>query len=158
MSSAVRVRAATEVDLPELLRLDRLAFGEHAYSPSTARQLLDLFAGLVLLAQPAPSAAEDGACGFAYGALAAGAPAGWILALGVEPERQRCGVGSALTAAMLERLEARGAERVRLTVSPEALAARAFYERHQFRAVEHFADYLGPGRHRLVLERASFTR
>ena len=45
------IRAAGMSDIPELVALDREAFGEHAYSAGTTRQLLELFEGLVLLAE-----------------------------------------------------------------------------------------------------------
>ena len=148
------VRSATSTDIPELARLDAHTFGSSAYSLSTVRQLLDVFGGLVVLSQDADGVPR----GYAFGALAAGAETSWILALGVERSHRRQGFGRATADALLGRVGALGAERVRLTCAPEARASRAFWTSLGFVEVEHVADYLGPGRDRLVLERGFRSR
>jgi ribosomal-protein-alanine N-acetyltransferase len=145
----VFVRAATVADLPELARLDRLTFGANAYAPGVSRQLLQVFPGLTLLGQDGGGVAHA----FCYGALAAGSPTGWILALGVEPLHRRAGYGSVIVEELLQRLTDLEAGRVRLTCAPDARETLAFYAELRFSAVERVEDYLGPGRHRLILER-----
>lgn len=141
------IRAAGMRDIPELVRLDREAFGEHAYSPGTTRQLLEVFDGTVLVA-------EDGgvACGYFFGGLAAGSKIGWMLALGVQADHRGRGVARALTEQMLARLVALGAERVRATTRPDNQVIRRLYGELGFTVVDQIEDYLGPGRDRLVLE------
>src|ERR1700733_4046552 len=144
---ATLIRAAGMRDIPELVRLDQEAFAEHAYSPGTTRQLLELFEGTVLLA-------EDGgvACGYFFGGVAAGSTTGWMLALGGRAEHRRMGLARALPEEMLARLVARGAERVRATTRPDHHAIRHLYADLGFEVVDQIEHYLGPGRDRLVLE------
>ncbi len=143
------VRAATSVDVSKLAGLDRQTFGVHAYSPSTIRQLVEVFAGLVLLAEDRESIPRA----YAFGALASAAETGWILALGVERECRRHGFGRATVEELVQRIAVLGALRVRLTCAPSAHDALAFYANLGFAVVERVDDYLGPGRDRLVLER-----
>jgi [ribosomal protein S18]-alanine N-acetyltransferase len=145
----VFVRAATVADLPDLARLDRLTFGANAYAPGVSRQLLQVFPTLTLLGLDGSSVAHA----FCYGALAAGASTGWILALGVEPLHRRAGYGRLIVEELLRRLGDLGAGAVRLTCAPDARDTLAFYADLRFSAVERANDYLGPGRHRLILER-----
>jgi [ribosomal protein S18]-alanine N-acetyltransferase len=143
------VRSATSADVSELAELDRETFGVHAYSPSTIRQLIEVFDGLVLLAEDRESVPRA----YAFGALAAAAETGWILALSVQPKHRRLGFGRATVEELTRRLAALGALRVRLTCAPSARGALGFYADLGFIVIERIDDYLGPGRDRLVLER-----
>jgi [ribosomal protein S18]-alanine N-acetyltransferase len=144
----LRVRPAEASDIDELARLDRLAFGDHAYSLSVTRQFLELFPTMTLLAVDGGGTARA----FCFGGLGAGAETGWILALGVDPAHRRGGYGSAVTREQLRRMREAGARTVRLSCAPDAAGALAFYVRLGFTAVERIDDFLGPGRHRLILE------
>jgi ribosomal protein S18 acetylase RimI-like enzyme len=59
-------------------------------------------------------------------------PPGEVASLYVLPERRRGGIGSALLAAGLDELRARGAEAATLWVFKDNLAGRAFYARFGF--------------------------
>lgn len=148
------VRSATSIDIPELARLDVHTFGVNAYPPSTIRQLLDVFDGLVLLAEDSGGIPRA----YVFGALAAGAQTSWILAFGVERSHQRRGFGRATVDELLNRCAALGAEHARLTCAPDAAASLAFWASLGFVTVEHISDYLGPGRDRCVLERRLTSR
>ncbi len=144
------VRAATNLDAFELARLDRQTFGPNSYSQSTIRQLIDVFKGLVLLAEDR----DRVLCAYGFGALAVAQDTGWILALGVKQGRRRSGFGRAIVEELAQRLTTLGALRVRLTCAPGAGGALAFHEELGFEVIERVDDYLGPGRDRLVLERS----
>jgi ribosomal-protein-alanine N-acetyltransferase len=143
------VRTATPADVARLADLDRQAFGEHAYSAGTIRQLLTVFPRLVLIAETD----SENPLGHAVGALGAGSETAWILALAVLPRDRRRGVGGALVLELLARARTLGARWARLTCAPGAVAPLSFYAEFGFLVVSEEADYLGAGRHRLVLER-----
>jgi ribosomal protein S18 acetylase RimI-like enzyme len=73
--------------------------------------------------------------GFAFaGRTRDGGDEGELYAIYVEPSAQGAGVGTALLAAAVEALVARGFERAHLWVFEANGLARAFYERHGWRA------------------------
>ncbi len=138
-------RSAVQADLPALVALERLCFGEEAYTSLQLRQWLDLGGPLVRVAD-----GSGGLDGYAIGALAHDG-SGWLLALGVRPEARGRGLGRALTSAVLDALHARGVHEVQLTVTPGNTAARALYAALGFVGDEVHRDYYGPGQHRLVM-------
>lgn len=146
---AFSVRTATPADVAGLADLDRQAFGEHAYSAGTIRQLLTVFPRLVLIAETD----SESPLAHAVGALGAGSETAWLLALAVLPRHRRRGVGGALVLEFLERARTLGARCARLTCAPGALTLMSFYAEFGFLVVGEEADYLGAGRHRLVLGR-----
>ncbi|MGA8746520.1 MAG: GNAT family N-acetyltransferase [Solirubrobacterales bacterium] len=148
------VRAATVDDVARLAALDRQTFGANAYSPSTIRQLVDVFPGLVVLSEDREGVPRA----YAFGALAATAETGWILALGVQPGHQGHGFGRATVEELVRRIACLGALRIRSTCSPSAHGALRFQAKLGFAVVERVDDYLGPGRDRLVLERTLSAR
>lgn len=142
----LRLRPAGEEDLPELHRLDREIFKEHAYPYFALRQLYDLFhADLFVL--------DDGR-GF-HGYVMAGVNAdreGWILGLAIDPQRRGQGLGRRLMAESLRRLRAHGVPAVCLTVEPGNATAIDLYASLGFRPVGHRKGYFGPDADRLVME------
>lgn len=71
---------------------------------------------------------------------------GGVLTLDVEPEQRRRGVGRALFAELLARLERAGASEVRLEVDVRNAGAQAFYRAFGFRKLGRIPDYYGEGR------------
>ena len=71
---------------------------------------------------------------------------GGILTLDVESEQRRRGVGRALFAELLARLERAGAPEVRLEVDVRNTGAQAFYRSFGFRRLGRIPDYYGEGR------------
>ena len=67
---------------------------------------------------------------------------GWIYSMGVRPDLQRGGIGSALLSHAVEALRARGCPKINLQVLPDNHAVAAFYQRHGFR----IEDRLSMGR------------
>jgi ribosomal protein S18 acetylase RimI-like enzyme len=58
---------------------------------------------------------------------------GWIYSMGVRPDLQRGGIGSALLGHAVEALRARGCPKVNLQILGDNSRVAAFYERHGFR-------------------------
>ncbi|MBO6934567.1 MAG: GNAT family N-acetyltransferase [Deltaproteobacteria bacterium] len=142
----MRIRPADKGDLTELHRLERAAFGSHAYPAFFLRQAWDLWPSSLLVA------IETSAI---VGYVLAGrgdADEGWILSLAVAPQARRMGLGRRLTEAAIDVLASQGCRRVRLTVEP-ASAAQALYVSLGFVEVEREPDYFGPGQARVVMSR-----
>jgi [ribosomal protein S18]-alanine N-acetyltransferase len=142
----LRLRQAGEEDLPELHRLDREVFKEHAYPYFTLRQLFDLFrADLFVL--------DDGRTFHGY--VLAGTNSegqGWILGLAIDQQWRGQGLGRRLMAESLRRLRAHGVRAVRLTVEPGNATAIELYASLGFRRVGRREGYFGPDADRLVME------
>jgi ribosomal protein S18 acetylase RimI-like enzyme len=58
---------------------------------------------------------------------------GWIYSMGVRPDLQRGGIGSALLGHAVEALRARGCPKINLQVLADNRAVVGFYERHGFK-------------------------
>lgn len=136
------VRAATGDDLPRCREI------QAAVLPAPAPALLE-----PIVTGPAPALVyEDGpVVGYVLAVAATGGPA-YVPELAVAPGHQGQGYGTALLAALGERLRAAGSGTVRLTVRADDDHVLGFYRSRGFRVVErrpdHFADGAG-----LLLER-----
>jgi [ribosomal protein S18]-alanine N-acetyltransferase len=141
----LRLRQVGEEDLPELHRLDREVFREHAYPYFTLRQLYDLFrADLFVL--------DDGRSFHGY--VLSGVNAdheGWVLGLAIDARWRGHGLGRRLMAESLRRLRARDVRTVCLTVEPGNTTAIQLYASLGFRPVAEREGYFGPGADRLVM-------
>jgi len=87
---------------------------------------------------------DDTPIGFAFARRAEMADRVWnMLALGVDPARQRGGAGRALTTALIARLRGLGARLLMVDTSsdPAQTAALAFYSALGFRQVARIPDY-----------------
>lgn len=145
------IRPARALDLEALDALERAAFGADALPALALRQYLDVFDGLVLVAER-----EAAIVGAVFGGLRSAAPRdGWILGLAVDPAHRRQGLGDALLRGVLPRLDAAGAGQILATVHPDNTASRALFVRHRFAEAGLDPAYFGPGRPRLRLVRPS---
>lgn len=141
----MQLREAQRPDLDAVAALERDAFGAEAYPALFFRQALDLWAGLLWVAE------TEELLGYALAAPAAEPREAWILALAVRPAARGRGAGAGLLGALLERLRAEGFETVRLTVHPENAPALRLYERAGFVTEAMEEAYFGPGEPRLRL-------
>ena len=132
----MRIRAATDADLPTLERLWRAFEAEVPEAPwvdvddvEELRELAEIVAAeIALLAE-----GEDGVVvGFAL-ARAAGSRLGRLTDLYVVPEARRGGVAAALVGEVVGRLRDKGLEYVRLEVVASNKDARAVYAHWGFR-------------------------
>jgi [ribosomal protein S18]-alanine N-acetyltransferase len=141
----LRLRRVAEDELPELHRLDREVFKEHAYPYFTLRQLYDLHREDLFVL-------DDGRRFHGY--VLAGTNAGgegWILGLAIDQRWRGHGLGRRLMAESLRRLRVHGVRHVRLTVEPGNAAAIELYVSLGFAPLAHRADYFGPDADRLVM-------
>jgi ribosomal protein S18 acetylase RimI-like enzyme len=143
------LRRAAPGDLAALVEVEREVFGTHAYDPAALRQFVELFPDLARVAV----AADGSIAGYALGAVAFPERIGWILSVAVVARHRGCGIGAALTAALLAVFDEAGLPRVRLTVAPDNAPARRVYERLGFAVLADLPAYFGPGEPRVLMER-----
>ncbi len=124
----VRLRAAETRDLSALYDLERSAFGV-GYDLGHLRQFLDLFPGLVLLAEDS----RGDALGYLLQAPTYHDPStAWILSMGVRRDVQTQGIGKALLKAGIDLLRGINVRTVLLSVDPNNLLGRKIYEHAGF--------------------------
>jgi ribosomal protein S18 acetylase RimI-like enzyme len=149
--SAVSIaRPVAEHELEALAELERAVFGDGAYPFFFFRQAFDALGATLLVV------GESGAplAGYVLGSLAAGEKDAWIWSLAVSPDRRSEGHARALLDACEQTLFERGAEGVRLHVSPTNTHALALYERRGYVEIDFVKDAFGPGGDRKILRRA----
>ncbi len=143
------IRPAGVADLTALTALDVAAFGVDPYPPFFFRQALDLWPGLLLVAE-----APDGTpAGYVLAAVGASPGDAWVLSLAVHPEHGGRGLGAALMEAVHGALAQAGLPGVLLTVRPDNGRAVRLYERLGYRIEREDPAYYGPGAPRLIMRR-----
>ena len=139
------IQPATWRDLQELYRLERLCFGQDAWS------LIDLlgaltFPGLVRL----KATHQEKMIGFVGGETRDHQQTGWIITLGVLPEFRHQGVAGLLLDACEQQL---GTRIMRLCVRVTNKAAIDLYRKRGYLQVEIWHHYYRGGEDALVLEK-----
>lgn len=142
-------RPVSEPELEALAELERAVFGDGAYPFFFFRQAFDALGATLLVVgdTDAPLA------GYVLGSLAASEQDAWIWSLAVAPDRRGEGHASALLDACEQSLFERGAEGIRLHVSPTNTHALTLYERRGYVEVAFVKNAFGPGGDRKVLRR-----
>ncbi|MFF8968530.1 GNAT family N-acetyltransferase [Streptomyces sp. NPDC014995] len=147
----LRIRAATEEDLPHIVRLDAEAFPSDPYPYFVLRQLLASFPDFVFVVE---DGGEDGGkLGGYVLSTPPDAERSWILSLGIAPELRGQGLGRRLMTQILGHLRVRGVRSVSLSVEPGNDSAVALYRSLGFVPDPDGPrkDYFGPGAHRLLM-------
>jgi ribosomal protein S18 acetylase RimI-like enzyme len=131
-----RIRTLAAGDLAAVVRLDAHHTGARkpAYWKRVLGEFLERDPGR---ARVGLAAEEDGALvGYVLGEVRAfefgSAPCGWIFAVGVDPQRARTGVGSALLGAACDAFRARGVGTVRTMVRRNDVPVLAFFRSSGF--------------------------
>lgn len=140
------VRVAVEEDLPELHRLDREVFSEHAYPYFVLRQFYDLHREDLFVL-------DDGRALHGY-VLAGTKPdlsRSWILGLAIDRQWRGHGLGRRLMTESLRRLRVQGVGEVWLTVEPANATAIELYASLGFTRVDRQEGYFGPAADRLLM-------
>jgi ribosomal protein S18 acetylase RimI-like enzyme len=142
----LRLRGVTESDLPELHRLDKEVFQEHAYPYFALRQFYELY-------QEDLFVLDDGRTlhGYVLAGVKPDRSRSWILGLAIDQQWRRHGLGRWLMAESLRRLRAQGVGEVWLTVEPANSRAVDLYLSLGFTRVDHRPGYFGPEADRLVM-------
>jgi len=134
------LRGAAPRDWRRLWRLDQICFERGiAYSQPEIRRFLAFPGAEGVVAEEAGEIA-----GFALG-YPMPPQLGRVVTLDVHPAFRRRGLGRLLMETLIERLAARGAERVTLEVDVRNSGALAFYRAFGFRETGRLPDYYGPG-------------
>ncbi|MEU8650060.1 N-acetyltransferase [Streptomyces sp. NPDC048737] len=144
---SLRIRAATEEDLPRIVRLDEEAFPTAPYPYFVLRQLLASFPDFVFVVDMG----ED--LGGYVLSTPPDAARSSILSLGISPPLQRQGLGRQLMTRILAHLRGRGVHLVTLSVEPRNDTAIALYRSLGFAPDPDGPrpDYFGPGEDRLLM-------
>lgn len=143
----LRIRPATEEDLPHIVRLDEEAFPTAPYPYFVLRQLLASFPDFVFVVD----------MGQDLGGYVLSTPpnAGRssILSLGISPPLQRQGLGRQLMTRILDHLGTQDVHSVTLSVEPRNDTAIALYRSLGFASDPGGPrpDYFGPGADRLLM-------
>ncbi|MCD6308304.1 MAG: GNAT family N-acetyltransferase [Candidatus Latescibacteria bacterium] len=147
MTSSITIRPASPGDLDDVYSIEKACFGGgEAYPRFFFRQALDAFGELFLVA------VEDGkVTGYALGSLQAGETDAVFLALAVDENHRRRGVGSRLMDRLFAGMRERCARRVTLTVAPGNDAAIAAYHSAGFSETAREEHYFGKGESRVVM-------
>jgi ribosomal-protein-alanine N-acetyltransferase len=142
------VRTAREEDLSRIAELENLVFKDTGFSFSALMQLFGPSGPTWLVAED-----EDGIWGYSLSARATDdAQVGWIMALGVHPDRRGQHVGSQLLDESIAELQEKGINTIKLTVLPENEAAVNLYLRAGFKDTGHWKEGdIGDGKQRMIL-------
>ncbi|MEU1510680.1 GNAT family N-acetyltransferase [Streptomyces sp. NPDC005811] len=143
----LRIRRATEDDLPHLARLDEQAFPHGPYPFFVLRQLLTAFPDFLLLVEEGREL---------HGYVLASPPheaQSWVLSLAIAPALRGQGLGRQLMTGILGHLRGQGTHSVWLSVEPGNETAVALYLSLGFVPDPGGPrkDYFGPGEDRLLM-------
>lgn len=140
------IRQPDVSEIGALARLDDAIFGEHGYSQLTFRQFYDLAGPLLVVA-------VDYGRLVGYGLVLPSATPdeGWFMALGIDAQYRKQGLGRRLAVAVMEQAASHGIQTLRLTVEPTNCAAITLYESLGFVRESILDDYFGPNEPRIVM-------
>lgn len=142
-------RAATQADVPAIVEIERMSFGD-PWSEETFRDLLRLGHAIFLVAT---EGLPESLCGYVIAAVVADEAE--VLNLAVAPQSRRRGLGGRLLDAGLGMIRERRAREVFLEVRESNAAARALYSSRGFAALTRRARYYrNPVEDALVLRHA----
>lgn len=150
----LRVEAVGPAHAEVLARLHGRCFGQGGWSAGEMVALIEAFGAFALVASEA-----DEPVGMALARVAADEAE--VLAIGVLPERRRCGAGRALLSALTLSCAGRGALRLFLEVACDNAAAQALYAASGFTVVGrrpgYYASPSGASVDGLILAKSGLT-
>ena len=147
-SRTFRIPAATEADLPGVIRCLHEAFEPYRanYTPAAFDDLLTSDQAARQRLQSMNILVAEDPSGGIVGTIA-GAPAsateGHLRGMAVRRDWQGTGVAGALLNAALDRLQSMGCRRITLDTTLPLARATRFYEKNGFRKSGRIADYFG---------------
>lgn len=147
MGDPLSVRTARERDLSRIAELEELVFEGTGFNVSTLMQLFGP-SGVTWLVAEDP----EGIWGYSLSVRATDdARVGWILALGVHPERRGRHVGLRLLDESILELQNKGISTIKLTVTPHNKPAYEMYLRAGFQDTGEWKEDLGDGQRHMIL-------
>ncbi|WP_460065457.1 N-acetyltransferase family protein [Streptomyces sp. YKOK-I1] len=142
----LRVRKATQGDMPDLMRVDGEAFPRDPYPRSVLSQFMDTFADHLRVVED-----EGRLCGYVLATPPSRARS-WIFSLGVAKDKRGQGLGRRLMTETIQALRDEGTATVLLWVEPNNKPAVALYESLGFApSGDPVKDHFGPGEDRLLM-------
>jgi ribosomal-protein-alanine N-acetyltransferase len=148
MAEGMKIRDATDRDLPAIMEIERLAFAQPWSLDSFERELSLPFSRLIVASPMARGAA-----------LLAGYLCRWLVAdechilnVAVHPEMRRAGIANQLMNDALAEARTRNAKVVTLEVRRSNVAARSLYRKLGFEEQRLRRNYYGAGEDAIVME------
>ncbi len=149
------IRAANPDDAPAILLVERSAFGPDAWSDLLVANELTAPGRIVVAAEQADPADEEGPpLLVGYGSAAVIGDVADLTRIAVRPLARRQGVARALLRALLDRAADLGAERMMLEVDETNVPALELYTWTGFVEIARRRDYYEQGRDAVVMELA----
>ncbi len=145
----MRVREATDRDLPRILEIERLCFAQPWTLDSFRRELLLPFSRILVAVENGVSA-RDQPVGFLCRWMVADEC--HILNIAVHPDYRRHGIATMLMGQSISEAKAKESEFVTLEVRRSNLAARRLYRKLNFEEQRLRRNYYGPGEDAIVME------
>jgi len=147
-ATKLQIRPAIATEIPALAELERQVFQTVVYPEFFFRQARDLWPDFLLVAT-----LDGQLVGYLLAAPGQQGPEQLgILSLAVSAQSRGYGVGKALMQYLLQHSQT-VTRRWWLTVAPDNQAAVQLYQKLGFVSEHYYADYYGPGEHRLLLAR-----
>jgi|SRR6266849_4014624 len=150
---AIQIRDASDLDLPRILEIERLAFPSPWTLASFERELTLPFSR-VMVALPGKNEAARNDGGSIVGFLCR-----WLIAdechilnIAVHPDSRRLGIGGVLITEAISEARTSGAGLVTLEVRRTNLAARQLYRKFEFEERRLRRHYYGPGEDAIIME------
>ena len=141
------VRAATAGDLHKLALYERQLYGAEGYPELLFYQALRQWPQLLLVAQ-----SDDTVSGYSMMAPLPQQRAS-LMSLLVASDYRQLGIGRLLLLHSLQVATEHGFGEMELSVSPQNDKAINLYQKSGFVIYDDVPDYLGPGEHRLIMQR-----
>lgn len=145
----MRVREATNHDLPRILEIERLCFSQPWTPESFRRELLLPFSRIVVAVENGLSN-EGEPTGFLCRWLVADEC--HILNVAVHPDFRRHGIATVLMLEAIDEAKAKQSQFITLEVRRSNLAARRLYRKLDFEEQRLRRNYYGPGEDAIVME------
>src|SRR5579872_2137933 len=136
MSRPFHVRRVLVRDLDRIQEIEDESFGKDAYDRKLFAEYHRKCGELFLVAVRGRRI-----CGYVITCTRAGASAGEVISIAVDPTLRQKGAASALMASTLRRLRRRGIARLTLIVKVTNRPARRFYEKWGFRKARRVPKY-----------------
>lgn len=141
----INIIQAKKVDLKTIYDIETEVFGNHGYPSFFIRQAFDCWANGLLVAKK-----EEEIVGYLLQVPSSVTKGdAWVLSLAVAKKAQGIGLGKRLLETAIE--NAKGYNRLLLTVCPKNTGAYALYQSYGFYLLKEEQDYFDIGEHRLLL-------
>ncbi|MGF1906955.1 GNAT family N-acetyltransferase [Aliivibrio salmonicida] len=139
------ITEAEKEDLNRIYEIETEAFGSHGYPSFFIRQAFDCWSNGLLVARK-----NEEVVGYLLQVPSSRTVGdAWVLSLAVSKKAQGCGLGKKLLEMAIE--NAKGYQRLLLTVCPKNQSAYALYQSYGFYLLNEEQDYFDEGEHRFVL-------